>query len=143
VSRLIVDVDAEQACPIAFSGATDELVAFLSFGFAARYGAQHPLTSLALLLRGEYKIDLTPLLTFADREVEVEADARELERAWQPAAPLSETIDAVLTAMSSGDERIDELTSGTPELLARMRELGAMVRWASQRGARVRLTFEL
>ena len=101
------------------------------------------MTSLALLLRGEYKIDLAPLLTFADRDVEVDADARELERAWQPAGPLAETIDEVIGAMSSGDARIEEMTSGTATLLPRLRELGAMARWASERGRRVRLTFEL
>ena len=143
MSQLFFEVEGDEVCPVAFSGATDELVAFLSFGFAARYGAQHPLTSLALLLRGEYKIDLGPLLTFADRDVEVEADARELERAWQAAGPLAETVDAVVTAMSSGDARIDEMTSGAPQLLARLRELAAMAQWAAERGVRVRLTFEL
>jgi hypothetical protein len=143
VSTLFFEVEGDEACPLTFSGTTDELVAFLSFGFAARYGAQHPLTSLALLLRGEYKIDLAPLLTFADRDVEVEADARELQRAWQDAAPLTSTIDAVVSAMSSADARVEELASGTPELLPRLRELGAMAGWAAEQGARVRLTFEL
>jgi hypothetical protein len=128
---------------VAFGGPTDELVAFLSFAFAARYGAQHDLTKLALLLRGERKIALDPLLTFADRHVEVDADARELERVWQPAGPLADTIDAVRGALESGDPAIAALVDGTPLLLPRLRELGAMARWAADRDACVRLTFEL
>jgi hypothetical protein len=143
VSRLYFEAETDAPSPIEFSGPTDELVAFLSFGFAARYGAQHDLTKLALLLRGERKIALEPLLTFADRDVEVEADERELARAWQPAQPLAETIDAVVGALESGDARIDVLVEETPELLPRLRELGAMAHWAAEREARVRLTFEL
>ncbi|MEX2227741.1 MAG: hypothetical protein WEB52_14995 [Dehalococcoidia bacterium] len=143
MSRLFFESDASEPCPIEFGGATDPLVAFLSFAFAARYGAQHDLTKLAMLLRGERKIDLTPLLTFADRNVEVDADRLELERVWQPAAPLAATIDAVVEALESGDERIDALFAGTPGVLPRLRDLGAMARWAAGRDARVRLTFEL
>jgi hypothetical protein len=143
VSRLFFEADASGRCPVTFTGPTDELVGFLSFGFAARYGAQHDLTKLALLLRGERKIALDPLLTFADRHVEVDADARELERVWQPAAPLAATVDAVVEALRAGDPRIDTLVAGTPLLLPRLRELAEMARWASERNARVRLTFEL
>jgi hypothetical protein len=143
MSRLYFETDAGEPCPIEFGGASEPLVAFLSFAFAARYGAQHDLTKLAMLLRGERKIDLAPLLTFADRDVEVDADRRELERVWQDAAPLAATIDAVVGAFESGDERIDALLAGTPGVLPRLRELGAMAHWAADRNARARLTFEL
>jgi hypothetical protein len=144
VPQLFFEIDSDEQCPIKFGGQTDVLVAFLSFGFAARYGAQHDLTKLAMLLRGERKIDLLPLLTFADRNAEEEADERELERVWQAAAPLAETIDAVVAAIEPGDdERIEALLADTPELVTRLGELGAMARWAAEREARVRLTFEL
>jgi hypothetical protein len=143
MSRLYFESDADEPCPIEFGRPTDALVAFLSFGFAARYGAQHDLTKLAMLLRGERKIDLAPLLTFADRDAEVDADRRELERVWQPAAPLAATIEAVVEALESPDERIDALLADTPELLPQLRDLGAMASWAAERDARVRLTFEL
>lgn len=143
MSRLYFETDAGEPCPIEFGGATEPLVAFLSFAFAARYGAQHDLTKLAMLLRGERKIDLAPLLTFADRDVEVDADRRELERVWQDAALLAATIDAVIDALESGDERIQALLAGTPGILPRLRELGAMAHWAADRNARARLTFEL
>lgn len=116
---------------------------FLSLAFATRYGAQHDLSHLALLLRGEHKIDLGPLTTFAGRDVEVAADARELERVWQDAAPLADTLRRVNDALDSGDERIRELTAGTPDLRARLGDLGRMASWAAERGARVRLSFDL
>jgi len=143
MSRLYFETDAGEPCPIEFGGSTDPLVAFLSFAFAARYGAQHELTKLAMLLRGERKIDLAPLLTFADSNVEVDADRRELERVWQDAAPLAATVDAVVAALESGDERIDALLAETPAVLPLLRDLGAMARWAADRGARARLTFTL
>jgi hypothetical protein len=143
VPRLYFETDAGDPCPIDFGGPTDTLVAFLSFAFAARYGAQHDLTKLAMLLRGERKIDLAPLLTFADRNVEVDADQRELDRVWQDAAPLADTIDAVIAAIEPPDRRIEALLADTPDLAPRLHELGDMARWAAARDARVRLTFEL
>jgi hypothetical protein len=143
VSTLFFETDAAEPVPLTFGGPTDVLVYFLSLAFSTRYGAQHDLARLALLLRGEHKIDLEPLTTFADRDVEVEADARELERVWQDAAPLASTLRAVLAALDAGDERIDGLLAGTPNLAARLRDLLAMAAWAEERRARVRLSFEL
>jgi hypothetical protein len=143
VSRLHFETDATEACPIDFSGPTDELVYFLSLAFMTRYGSMHPLSQLALLLRGEHKIDMAPLTTFADRNVEVDADAAELERVWQPAAPLAETVAAVVAALESGDERIAQLTADFRELLPRLRDLLRMAAWAAERDARVRLSYDL
>jgi hypothetical protein len=98
---------------------------------------------LALLLRGEMKIDLVPLTTFADRDVEVEADQIELDRVWQDAAPLAATLDGVTAALASGDDRIALLTEEAPDLAARLADLQRMVAWAAARNARVRMTFEL
>src|SRR6185437_4535637 len=106
MSTLYFETDATEPCPIGFGGPTDMLVYFLSLAFSTRYGAQHDLARLALTLRGAHKIDLDPLTTFADREVEVEADARELERVWQPAAPLAETVRAVNAVLAGGDEEV-------------------------------------
>ena len=140
---LYFETDAREPCPIRFGGPTDSLVYFLSLAFATRYGAQHDLSLLALLLRGEHKIDLGPLTTFADRDVEVAADARELERVWQDAAPLAETLRRIVEALDAGDERIRELTAGAPGLRARLADLGRMAAWAAERGARVRLSYDL
>ena len=143
MTELFFETDATEACPIAFGGANDVVVHFMSLAFSTRYGALHPLSQLALLLRGEMKIALGPLTTFADRNVEEEADAIELERVWQDAAPLVESIAGVVRALDSGDERIALLTEDSPGLRDRLDDLRRMAQWAANRGARVRLTFEL
>jgi hypothetical protein len=143
VSRFFFETDAAEPCPIEPGGPGDVLVYFLSLAFSTRYGSLHPLSQLALLLRGELKIDLGPLTTFADRDVEVEADQVELDRVWQDAAPLAATLRAVTQALAAGDERIAQLTADAPDLEARLLDLLSMTEWAAERGARVRMTFEL
>ena len=76
--RFYFETDAAEPCPLEFGADAGILVYFLSLAFSTRYGSLHPLSQLALLLRGEMKIDLGPLTTFADRDVEVEADQAEL-----------------------------------------------------------------
>lgn len=142
--RLYFETDARGPCPLEFGGPSDVLVYFLSLAFSTRYGSQHPLSQLTMLLRGgAYKIDMAPLTTFADRAVEVEADARELERAWQEGGRLAATLRAVNGALAGDDARISELTAETPELRPRLLDLQRMAEWAEARGARVRLSFEL
>jgi hypothetical protein len=143
MTQLFFETDPPGVCPIAFGGPSDVLVHFLSLAFSTRYGSLHPLSQLALLLRGEMKIDLGPITTFADRNVEEEEDRIELERVWQGAAPLAGSIRRIVEALASGDERIAVLTEDAPTLHARMEELGRMAEWAAARGARVRLSFEL
>ena len=137
------ETDAHGPCPITFGGDAAVLVYFLSLAFSTRYGSQHDLSKLALILRGEHKIDLDPLTTFADRNVEVDADERELARVWQEAAPLAEALRRVIGVLEAGDERVDALTAATPDLAPRLRDLLHMSQWAAGRGARVRMTFEL
>jgi hypothetical protein len=143
MTQLFFETDPLDVCPIAFGGPSDVLVHFLSLAFSARYGSLHPLSQLALLLRGEMKIDLGPITTFADRNVEEEADRIELERVWQDAAPLAGSIRRIVEALDSGDDRIAVLTEDAPALRARLADLARMAEWAAGRGARVRLTFEL
>jgi len=144
VPRLYFETDRREACPVEFGGASDVLVYFLSLAYSTRYGSIHPYSQLALLLRGhEYAIDLKPLLTFADRDVEEAADQAELDRVWQDAAPLAATAAAVCAALDAGDPRIAELTADGPDLRARLDDLRRMAEWAAALGARVRLSFEL
>ncbi len=143
MSRLYFETDAGEPCPVEFGGANDVVVHFLSLAFSTRYGSLHPLSQFALLLRGERKINMTPLTTFADRNVEVEEDAIELERVWQDAAPLAANIADVIEALESDDERIAELTADAPDLAARLRDLLRMTEWAAAHNARVRLSFDL
>ncbi len=143
MTSFFFETDAPEACPLAFGGDAGVLVYFLSLAFSTRYGSQHDLSRLALLLRGDYKLNLEPLTTFADRDIEVEADERELERVWQDAAPLVETLRGVVAALDSDDERVAALVAETPELLPRLRDLLRMAEWAGTRNAKVRMTFEL
>ena len=139
---LIVEFDPPGEAP-AFTGDTAPLVYFLSFAFAARYGAQHELTRASLLLRGgEHKIDLKPLLTFADREPDDPADERELERVWQDAGPLAECCRRVVAAIDA-DAAIREHLREFPALRDLIEELGRIASWAAETGRRVRLTFTL
>ena len=140
--KLIVEFDPPGAAP-AFGGDTAPLVYFLSFAFAARYGAQYPLTKASMLLRtGEHKIDLKPLLTFADRDAGDEADRRELERLWQDAAPLAESCRRMVEAIDV-DEAVREQLADYPTLRERIDELGRIASRAAAEGRRVRLTFEM
>jgi len=142
MSTLYFETDPAADGP-GFTGATDVLVYFLSLAFSTRYGAQHDLARLALVLRGKYKVDLEPLTTFADRDVEVEADARELERVWQDAGPLAGTLRHVNAALAAGDEEIDGILEEAAGLRERLADLQRMAEAAAARGARVRLSFEL
>lgn len=143
MSTFVFETTAAEPCPVAFRGDAGVLVAFQSLAFSTRYGSQHPLSILALYLRGEYKVNLDPLTTFADRDVEEEADQRELDRVWQDAAPLAASIRATLDALATDDPQIPPLIEGVPDLVPRLEDLLAMTVWAASKDARVRMTFEL
>lgn len=143
VPRLHVESDAATPCPDAFTGDTGVLVYFLSLAFATRYGSQHEISKFALYLRAIHKIDMRPLTTFADRNVEEEADRVELERVWQKAAPLAETIRRVLEVLGSSASAAEALTAEWPDLAPRLSELLTIAECAAAQDARVRLSFDL
>ncbi len=140
---IILDFDPPQPEAPGFAGDQADLVYFLSWAFSARYGGNHELSLASLVLRGEFKIDLRPLLTFADRDVEEPEDEDALVRAWQDAAPLAECCEAVVTAFESGEKRLQAIREEYPALTDRIRELGAIARWAGVHGARVRVTYQM
>jgi hypothetical protein len=143
MTHLIVELDPPGDSPVAFAGDTAPVVYFLSFAFAARYGSQHELTKAALLLRGgEHKLDLKPLLTFADRDAGEPLDKRELERAWQDAAPLAECCRTVVAAIDA-DAAIREQLVDFPTLRDLLDELGRVAANAAVEGRRVRLTYSM
>ena len=123
---LIVETTAPEPCPHAFAGDTSDVVYFLSFAFSTRYGSTHELSRASLLLRGEFNIDLRPLLTFAGREVEEASDERELERVWQEAAPLAKCCRQVVAALDRCHAGLRELTAGFPALHDRLDDLARM-----------------
>jgi hypothetical protein len=139
---LIVECDPPGEPPRAFGGETAPLVYFLSFAFAARYGAQHELSIVTGLLREKHKIDLKPLLTFADHAAQDEADRQELERLWQDAGPLAECCRRMVEAIEA-DAAMGEQLVDYPTLKDRIEELGRLASWAAEEGRRVRLTYSM
>ena len=137
---LIVELDPPSEAPVTFGGDTAPLVYFLSFAFAARYGAQHELSLATAVLRDKHKIDLKPLLTFADSAAQDEADRQELERLWQDAAPLAVCCRRVVEAIDA-DAAVGEMLAGYAALRDRIDELGRIASQAAEDGRRVRLTF--
>jgi hypothetical protein len=140
-TTLIVETDP-QGCPVTFTGPTFDLAAFISFAFATRFGADHELAAAATQLQRKHKIELRPLITFADSEPDDEADRQELARSWQDAARLAETAQAAVDAFAA-DERIQTLIAEYPELTPRMKELAEIARWAAEQSGKVRITFKM
>jgi hypothetical protein len=138
---LIVETTAPELHP-GFTGPHLDLLTFLTFGASERYGAMHPLSGVANLLRRRHGVNLGPLFTFGDAVPDDDEDRRELERLWQDADPLAQCCTAVIAAVS-GNARLQELAQGFPDLLPRLADLQHIAEWAAARGARVRITYRL
>ena len=142
-SQLLVEFDGEQACPLGFAGDPTVVLFFISWAYTLRLGGQHELAQAAMHLQRRHKVDLRPLLTYADREVEDEDDQHALDHAWQEPAVLAVSARAVATALDSDDATLRELMTGYADLAARLRDLATMCDWGAEHGCRVRLTFTL
>jgi hypothetical protein len=147
VPHVIVESDASQpergpSDLFTFSVETIDLLALLSFGYAEPFGSQHQLTLFVRRLRQQHGIDITPLMTFYDRDVTDAEDLANLEAAWQPAAALSATLQATLAAVSD-DQKTATLLEGFDQLNTLLPELAAMADWAATREARIRLSFSM
>ncbi len=138
-----MEIEGDEACPVDFRGDSEIVLFFASWAFSVRYGGMHELAQAAMRLQRRHKIELGPLLRYADRDASDAADRAELERAWQEGAPLASCCRAIAAAWESGDEELDALTAGYEALPARLLELAAMCDWAAAREARVRLSFDL
>ena len=141
--RIVLDFDPPNPDAPQLGGDTSDLAYFLSWAFSARYGGNHEMSVASLVLRGEFGIDLKPLLTFADRDVEMDADAEMLEKAWQQPGPLADCCDNVAKAFRSGEERLTMLAKEFPRLAGHFAELGGIAEWAAERGLRIRVTFTM
>ena len=140
--QLIVESDADQAGPFTFSVESSDLLALLSFGYAEPFGSQHPLTEFVRHLRRDLGIDVAPLATFYDHDANDAEDAANLAAAWQEPAPLAGSAAAAHAALV--DDRSNEaLRTDFPNLPTLLTELTAMAAWASEHGARIRLSFTL
>ena len=141
-TTLIVETTAGEEPPVDFIGPSSDIVYFISFAHTERYGAHHPLAKAAAILKRKLRVNIAPLMTFADARVEDAEDAALLERIWQDAAPVSESARAVASAIEVSPE-LRDLTFDFPELPDRLRELADIATWAAERGAKVRLTYVL
>lgn len=139
--ELIIETTAAEAHP-GLNGPALDLLTFLSFGASERYGALHPLSGVANILRRKHNVDLLPLFSFGDAVPEDEEDERELVRLWQEPARLAESCAAAIAAIVESP-RLQELARGFPGLLPRLTDLEAIACWAAMRDARVRLTYRL
>jgi hypothetical protein len=139
-TTLIVETTAAEDCPHDFLGDSADIVYFISMAHSERYGAMHPLAKAAAVLKRQLKINLSPLMNYADARTENAEEEALLERLWQDAAPLAESARNVAEAIE-GTPHLSELTSDLPELPDRLRELADIAYWAAERGAKVRLTF--
>jgi hypothetical protein len=141
-TTLIVETTADEESPFDFLGDSSDIVYFISFAHTERYGAHHPLAKAAAVLKRKLRVNIAPLMTFADARTEDAEDEALLERVWQDAAPLAESARAVAAAIETTPE-LRDLTSDFPELPQRLRELADIADWATERGAKVRLTYVL
>ena len=140
---LHVEFDADEACPLAFGGDPSVVLYFASWAFSLRFGAQHELAQAARRIETAHKVALRPLLRYADRHVEDQADRLELQRMWQDPAALAGCCRAVAAATLAGDRQLNELLEGYEDLGPRLEELASMCDWAAAQGAHVRLSFDL
>lgn len=141
MARIIIDYDPPFEGAGQIEGDSSNLVYFLSWAYSARYGANHELSLVAQTLRNDFAIDLKPLLTFADRDVEEPADEEQLERSWQDGAPLADVCRLVVNALTSDD--MESVRAGYPLLQPNVAELGRLAEAAAGAGCRIRVTFEL
>ena len=138
------DDGVPEVCPLAFGGDATVVLFFISWAYSIRLGGMHELAQAALHMQRRHKVDLRPLLTFADRDIEDEDDRHPLEHAWQDAAPLAAACREVATALAADDPTLRALVEGhDPPLGARLLDLAAMCDWATERDAQVRLSFLL
>ena len=139
-TTLIVETTSDEPCPLDFLGDTADIVYFISMAHTERYGAHHPLAKAAAILKRQLRVNMAPLLKFADARTENAAEERMLEGLWQDAGPLAEVASTVAEAIE-GTTELRELTGSFPELPERLKELARIAAWAAERGAQVRLTY--
>jgi hypothetical protein len=139
-TTLIVETTADEPCPVDFLGDTSDIVYFISMAHTERYGADHPLAKAAAVLKRQLRVNMAPLLSFADARTDNAAEEQMLETLWQDAQPLADASRSVAEAIE-GTPALRELTSSFPELPDRLKELADIADWAARRGERVRLTY--
>lgn len=129
--------------PPSFGGPTADLVYFLSFAVAERYGATHDLSGVARILRERSRSNLLrPLLTFAEDNPDDAEDLGDMERIWQAAAPVAEAAAWTANELRNSS-RLLALSAEFPELLPRLDDLARIAAWSADQAAEIRLLFRL
>ena len=141
--RFFVEFDLSEECPLGFLDDPAIVLFFQSWAFSLRFGGDHELAQAAAHLDRQLKIDLKPLLKYADRDVETTADEQEMRRSWQPAVELAACARLVAQEWESPDATLAPLIAGYEQLAPRLRELAAMCDWAAARDTQVRMSFDL
>jgi hypothetical protein len=148
--RFYVEFDPAPAepCPVAFADDPVIVLFFQSWAYSLDFGGTHELAQAAQYLKTKQKLDLKPLLKYADRDVETPNDQRELDRSWQPAPDLAACARTVAAAWTAPDDTLRPLIEGYAHLAPRLLELAAMCDWAASTApegaeARVRMSFLL
>jgi glycine/D-amino acid oxidase-like deaminating enzyme len=139
--ELVVETTDPEPHP-GFAAPPVDLLTFLTFGASERYGALHPLSGVANILRRKHNVDLLPLFTFGDAVPDDDEDVRELERIWQDPTPLAACCATVIETVRA-TPRLQELSKGFPNLLPQLAELQRIAEWAGARDARIRITYRL
>ncbi|HWO93647.1 MAG TPA: hypothetical protein VNL92_02690 [Dehalococcoidia bacterium] len=139
MARLILATRPD-VLPLSFSGESSDLVWFLSFAAVEQYGSQHELSKAATVLRHKHKVRLRPLLRFTAHD---DDDAEELERAWQDPAPLADVARRIAGLLEGDDRELAAYTKDFPGLADQLRELASLADVAAERGAQIRMTYEL
>ncbi len=142
-----------EVCPVAFEDDPVIILFFQSWAYSLEFGGTHELAQAAQYLKTKLKIDLRPLLRYADRDIETANDQREMDRSWQPATDLAACARTVAEAWATPDTTLAPLIEGYAHLAPRLLELAAMCDWHAARAttpdgtpdveARVRMTFLL
>jgi hypothetical protein len=140
--RLFYEVEGGPPIPLPGGGAA--LVAFMSFAVARGFGAQHAFIALADRLHEAHGLRLGPLTTFYEARPEDAEDEEKLALAWQPAAPLIDSLSALCGLLERDDQAAMLARRAGAETLGR--DAGCMAAAlvpARAAGRRVRLSYEL
>ncbi len=139
-----VEFETDEACPHVFAGSPAVVLFFVSWAYSLRFGGMHELAQATLHMQRYHKVDLRPLLTFADRNVEDDDDQFALDHAWQDPADLAACARAAAAALESDDDDLRSFTAlYLPDLSDRLRDIAVMCDWGAARGTRARLVFTL
>ena len=138
-----VEFETEKSCPHHFEGDPSILLFFQSWAFSVQFGGQHDLAKIASHLKQSLKINLSPLLKFADRNVENTFDARELQQYGQSPDELMQYTTQMIDALEHPDGNLSSLLTEEYELLLpRLQDLHKMCTWAVQEKCLIRMSFD-